>query len=235
MNLKQAIQINAENKYYRQIMQRMFEISPSAVYNECICADTKHIEEFIYRLRGTDMKRLLIVVDYQKDFVNGALGFAGAEKLEMPIADKITEYRNRGDEIVFTFDTHGQGYMTTQEGKNLPVMHCLEGSDGWQLYGRIGDLIGDKDMCFTKNTFGSAELFDYLRDREYESVELVGLVSNICVMANAVIAKTALPEVPVIIDAGCTDSFDKELNSKTFDILEGIHIKVINREELSDV
>lgn len=177
------------------------------------------------------MKKLLIVVDYQKDFVDGALGFDGAERLEAPIAEKITRYRDRGDEIVFTFDTHGEAYMTTQEGRRLPVMHCLEGSDGWQLYGRIGELIAPDDICFTKNTFGSAELFDYLRGREYESIELVGLVSNICVLANAVIAKTALPDVPVTVDANCTGSFDSSLNEKTFDVMEGIHISVTNREE----
>ena len=177
------------------------------------------------------MKKLLIVVDYQKDFVDGALGFDGAEKFEKPIADKITDYRNRGDEIEFTFDTHGEAYMTTEEGRNLPVMHCLEGSDGWQLYGCIGELIELDDMCFTKNTFGSAELFDYLRGREYESIELVGLVSNICVLANAVIAKTALPDVPIIVDYLCTGSFDSELNEKCFDVMEGIHIRVLNRKE----
>ena len=86
-------------------------------------------------------------------------------------------------------------------------------------------------MCFTKNTFGSAELFDYLRGREYESIELVGLVSNICVLANAVIAKTALPDVPIIVDYLCTGSFDSELNEKCFDVMEGIHIRVLNRKE----
>ena len=175
--------------------------------------------------------RLLVVVDYQKDFVDGALGFDGAEKLEEPIADKILQYRERGDQVVFTFDTHGEAYMTTEEGRNLPVMHCLKGSDGWKLYGKVGEMIKEDDICFTKNTFGSLEMIDYLKDRDYESVELVGLVSNICVLSNAVIVKTALPDVPVSVDADCTASFDDELNNKCFDILEGIHVKVTNRNE----
>ena len=128
------------------------------------------------------MKKLLIVVDYQKDFVDGALGFDGAEKFEKPIADKITDYRNRGDEIVFTFDTHGEAYMTTEEGRNLPVMHCLEGSDGWQLYGCIGELIEKKRCGITvefargdieqlkKQDMGLGEALDYYRSWIYDVV-----------------------------------------------------------------
>ena len=84
------------------------------------------------------MKRLLLVVDYQKDFVDGALGFAGAEKLDGPIAAKIAQYRAAGDDVAFTMDTHGPDYLDTQEGRKLPVPHCLLNADGWQLYGETG-------------------------------------------------------------------------------------------------
>ena len=87
------------------------------------------------------MKRLLMVVDYQNDFVDGALGFPGAEKLEKPIADKIAAYREAGDEVAFTFDTHRRDYLDTQEGKNLPVAHCVEGTPGHDLYGQVADAI----------------------------------------------------------------------------------------------
>ena len=79
------------------------------------------------------MKKLLIVVDYQKDFVDGSLGFPGAERLARPIQEKIEAYRAAGDEVVFTMDTHGENYAQTQEGRNLPVPHCMEESDGWQI------------------------------------------------------------------------------------------------------
>ena len=85
------------------------------------------------------MKRLLVVVDYQNDFVDGALGFPGAEKLEKPIADKIAAYREAGDEVAFTFDTHRRNYLDTQEGKNLPVAHCVEGTPGHDLYGQVAN------------------------------------------------------------------------------------------------
>ena len=185
------------------------------------------------------MKRLLMVVDYQNDFVDGALGFPGAEKLVEPIARKITEYRDRFDEIVFTLDTHHANYRDTQEGRNLPVEHCVEGTPGHGLYGVIADLIQPVDVVFRKPTFGSADLFEWLRVAQqaaaelgkppFESIELVGLVSNICVLSNAVLAKTACPEVPIIVDAACTASFDPKLHEEALDVLEGLHVQVINR------
>lgn len=185
------------------------------------------------------MKWLLIVVDFQNDFVDGALGFSGAEKLEQPIADKIAAYRENLDEIVFTFDTHGPDYLQRQEGKNLPVEHCIEGTPGHDLYGAVADLRHPADEVFCKPTFGSAELFEWLRVAQnaaaelgkppFESIELVGLVSNICVISNAVLAKAACPEVPIIVDAACTASFDPSLNEAALDVMEGLQIQVINR------
>lgn len=171
------------------------------------------------------MKKLLIVVDYQKDFVDGALGFPGAEKLAGPIQNKIEVYRAAGDEVVFTFDTHGPDYLQTQEGKNLPVSHCLEGSEGWGLYPPL--MVAEGEKVFRKPTFGSADLFDYLRNNAYESIELVGLVSSICVISNAVLAKAAQPETPIIVDSACTDGFDKELHAAALKVMAGLQMKVI--------
>lgn len=185
------------------------------------------------------MKRLLIVVDYQNDFVDGALGFPGAENLEQPIAEKIEAYRENTDEVVFTLDTHLNDYLDTQEGRNLPVAHCIEGTPGHQLYGSIEVLVSDDEEQFRKPTFGSEALFDWLRTAEraagevgkqpFESIELVGLVSNICVLSNAVLVKTACPEVPVIVDAACTASHDAALHEAALDVLEGLQVQVINR------
>lgn len=185
------------------------------------------------------MKRLLIVVDYQNDFVDGALGFPGAETLEAPIAAKIDEYRARGDQIAFTFDTHQKDYLQTQEGRNLPVEHCISGTPGHNLYGSIQAKVSDIDKQFEKRTFGSDALFEWLHEANesvagmnslpFESIELVGLVSNICVVSNAVLAKTACPEVPIIVDAACTASFDASLNQKVLDVLEGLQVQVTNR------
>ncbi|HHU55911.1 MAG TPA: cysteine hydrolase [Acholeplasmataceae bacterium] len=166
--------------------------------------------------------RLLIIVDFQNDFVDGALGFPEAKFLENKIYEKAKGY----DNIVFTLDTHDENYLNTQEGKNLPIKHCIRDSEGWQLYGKIKELSGKK---FIKNTFGSDELFEYLKNSNYQEIEIVGLVSNICVIANAVLAKTALPEAQIIVDASCTDSYDKALHEKALDVMEGMQIKIINR------
>ncbi|WP_139651000.1 cysteine hydrolase family protein [Raoultibacter phocaeensis] len=185
------------------------------------------------------MKKLLIVVDYQNDFVDGTLGFPGAELLEERIAAKIDEYREAGNDICFTLDMHGKSYLDTLEGTNLPVEHCIEGTPGSDLYGSIAERVGACDLVFEKPTFGSKELFyrlagiqkaaDEVGTKPFASIELVGLVSNICVIANAVLAKTACPEVPIIVDASCTDSFDRALQDKAFDVMEGLQIQVINR------
>ncbi len=186
------------------------------------------------------MKRLLIVVDYQNDFVDGSLGFEGAELLDERIAAKINEYHQNGDYVFYTMDSHTSNYLNTQEGRSLPITHCVEGTQGWELYGKTAEAILDRDKMFRKPTFGSAKLFEYLNgaqasamqaglDRPYTSIELVGLVSNICVVSNAVIAKSACPDVPVIVDASCTDSSDKKLHEAALDVLEGLQVKVANR------
>lgn len=177
------------------------------------------------------MKKLLIVVDYQNDFVGGSLGFEKAVSLEKKIAEKIRRCRRDGGEVIFTLDTHTPDYLRTQEGRNLPVPHCVKGTEGWKLYGGIAELKEEGDRCFEKPAFGSAELFDYLRTRSYESVELVGVVSNICVIANAVLAKTALPETPVLVDAACVASNDDRLNEAALDVMAGLQIRILNRKE----
>ena len=185
------------------------------------------------------MKRLLIVVDYQNDFVDGALGFEGAELLDERIAAKIDEYRETGDSVCFTYDTHHGNYLETQEGRKLPIPHCIEGTPGFELYGQVATRLHDSDSVFRKPTFGSTALFERLCERQrvatevgslpYESIELVGLVSNMCVLSNAVIARTACPDVPIIIDATCTAASDPEMHEKALDIMEGLQIQVVNR------
>lgn len=174
------------------------------------------------------MKKLLIVVDYQVDFVNGALGFEGAEKLTPTIKNKIEKYINEGDDVIFTLDTHLENYMETMEGKKLPVPHCLKGTDGWKVIKEV-DYLDKAVKVFEKPTFPSLELGNYLKNQDYNEVELCGLVSNICVLTNAVIVKASLPNARILIDKNATDSFNKELQEKCFDVLEGIHIEVINR------
>ena len=177
------------------------------------------------------MKKLLIVVDYQNDFVDGALGFPGAEKLDGPIAARISEYRANGDDVYFTLDTHQSDYLNTQEGRKLPVAHCIENSGGWQLYGQTAEAAWAGDKTFPKPTFPSLELGKWLEGKAYGQVELCGLVSHICVLTNAVIVKAALPEAEIVVDADLTASYDPVLHEKALDVLEGIQVTVLNRKE----
>lgn len=176
------------------------------------------------------MKKLLIVVDYQNDFVSGSLGFEKAAALEDRIADKIAQYRQAKDDVLFTLDTHAVDYANTQEGRNLPVVHCIKGTEGWELFGKIAALKQEGDVCFEKPSFGSAELFEYLKNKPYENIELIGVVSNICVLSNAVLVKAVLPETPVTVDASCVASNDDRLNEAALDVMESMQIRVINRE-----
>lgn len=178
------------------------------------------------------MKKLLVVVDYQNDFVDGALGFPGAEKLDEAIAAKVKAYHKEKDaDVIYTQDTHKKNYLKTQEGRKLPVPHCIRNTEGWEVYGKTAEACGDRDLVIEKPAFGSMELMEVAEEEQYEQIELVGLVSNICVITNAVLLKTALPEAEIIIDAACTASFDPVLNEKALDIMEGLQMTVINRNQ----
>ncbi len=172
------------------------------------------------------MDKLLIVVDFQNDFVDGALGFDGANELDEKICERIQQARKDDEKVMFTFDTHEENYLDTQEGKFLPVEHCIKNTTGHKLYGKVADCVEKDDIIIEKPTFGSIELCDYLRDKNFSEIELCGLVSNICVLTNCCLVKTFSPESTVIVNRNLTDSFDKKLNEETFDILKGIQVVV---------
>ena len=177
------------------------------------------------------MNRYLFVIDYQKDFVDGALGFPGAENIDGKIAAKIREYGP--GKVLFTRDTHFENYLDTREGKNLPVVHCIKGTDGWQVYGETAKALEEVGAkAIDKLVFGmdvtdpaTAAVLPECADE----IELVGLVSNICVVSNAVVLQSKYPEATITVDAACTDSFDKSLHEKVLDVLSGFQVKVINR------
>lgn len=176
-----------------------------------------------------EMKKLLIVVDYQNDFVDGSLGFGKAVALDGVIAKKIREYRESGDTVAFTFDTHESNYLETQEGEKLPVPHCIERTEGWALFGETAEMKRDSDPIFLKETFGSSSLFNWLREDPFDVIELCGLVLNICVISNAVLAKTAQPEAEIVVDAKATASADDKIYEETLDVLEGLQVSILNR------
>ena len=175
------------------------------------------------------MERYLFVIDYQNDFVDGALGFPGAEKLDEKIAARVRQY-GKG-RVLFTRDTHFENYPDTREGRNLPVVHCVKGTDGWQVYGETAKALAEVDApAIDKLVFGmdvSDPAVAAVLPEKADEIELVGLVSNICVVSNAVVLQSKYPEATIIVNASCTDSFDKELHAKVLDVLKGFQVKVI--------
>ncbi|HKL47132.1 MAG TPA: isochorismatase family cysteine hydrolase [Candidatus Izemoplasmatales bacterium] len=177
------------------------------------------------------MKKCLIVVDYQNDFIDGALGFEGGRSIKDNIIKKIQEFRQSQSDIIFTMDTHSKDYLKTEEGQQLPVIHCVKGTKGHKIQADVRALMEDQDMIFEKETFPSIDLGIYLKDKGYDYVELCGLVSNICVISNAVIAKSALANAHIVVDASASNSADQDLHKKSLDVMKGLHIEVINDDE----
>lgn len=180
--------------------------------------------------------KVLIVIDYQNDFVDGSLGFPKAVEMHDKMIEKIINHYNNGGYVVFTKDTHKADYLTTREGKALPVEHCIEGTRGHSLYGgleRISEVLTDsyQGMVVNKRTFGLHIGGDLGRVLENaESIELCGICTNICVVSVAVAVQIHCPETTLTVDASLCASFDDELHEKALDVMQGLQINVINRE-----
>lgn len=174
------------------------------------------------------MRKCLIVVDVQNDFVTGSLGSPEAQAAEREMVDEIRRRRAEGYDIIFTQDTHSQDYLQTREGNRLPVEHCIEGTEGHALSPAVDAVRQSADRVLKKGTFGSAELFDLLRTEPYDEIELIGLVTDICVMANAVLAKTACPEADVRVDALSTSGTTPEKKEAALDVMRSLQIDVLN-------
>lgn len=177
------------------------------------------------------MKRLLTVIDYQNDFVTGSLGFPKAQTLDGKIAALIRDYRASGDTVAFTFDTHYSDYLSTSEGKKLPVPHCIDGTDGHKLYGETAKLMRPDDPVFAKNTFGSDKFYEFIKQNKFDKITLVGVVSNICVISNAVLAKTAAPEAEITVDAQCVASNDESLGESALAVMQSLQINIENNPQ----
>lgn len=164
------------------------------------------------------MKKILIVVDMQNDFVSGSLGSKEAQDIVSSVVQKINECKSRGSVIITTQDTHFSNYFYTLEGKRLPVSHCIINSDGWQLESSVYNALKGYDNYrnFTKYTFGSVNTFEYLKqfittdNQEDYEIEIVGLVLNICVISNALLAKAYFPEAKIAVDLNCTAATSAE-------------------------
>ncbi|MBE6783624.1 MAG: cysteine hydrolase [Ruminococcaceae bacterium] len=174
------------------------------------------------------MKKLLIVVDMQKDFVDGALGSAEAVAIVDNVVSKI---ENFDGDIIVTYDTHAENYMETQEGKNLPVPHCIKGTDGWKLDKKVQSALDKKDYkAIEKPTFGSTELVGYISQNynpnELE-IELIGLCTDICVVSNALLMKANFLETKVSVDASCCAGVTVDSHNAALTTMKMCQVNVI--------
>ena len=172
------------------------------------------------------MQNILLVIDMQNDFIDGALGTKEAIAIVPAVKAKIENFDGK---VLFTRDTHETCYMETQEGKNLPVPHCIRGTDGWQIRPELDAL--RKTEAIDKPTFGSKELGTILTEMnekdEIGSITLIGLCTDICVISNAMLVKAFLPEVPIIVDSACCAGVTPESHENALKAMQVCQIKVV--------
>lgn len=166
--------------------------------------------------------KALIIVDMQNDFITGSLGTKEAQEIVQNVKKKIEEYRKRDDQIIFTRDTHYKSYLNTLEGKKLPIEHCIYGTDGWQI---IDGLVSYNDIYIDKYSFGHTEWGESMWT--YDSIELVGVCTDICVVSNALILKSEHPYIEITVDASCCAGTTPENHRAALQVMKSCQINVI--------
>ena len=169
-------------------------------------------------------KKLLVVVDMQNDFIGGALGTQEAQSILPAVRARIADARKEGEVVVFTRDTHGDDYLSTQEGKNLPVPHCIAGTAGHEIAAGLC-LAGER--VFDKPAFGSIELAAYVKERGFAAVELVGVCTDICVISNALLIKAFCPEAEVCVRAGCCAGVTPQSHQTALAAMRACQVKIL--------
>ncbi len=165
--------------------------------------------------------KVLIVVDMQVDFTTGSLGAPHEAAIIPKVVEKV---KNFDGTVIFTRDTHGQDYLSTQEGRKLPVVHCVKGTPGWEICPELQPFV---KTVVDKPSFGSLELPKRLAEMgSVESVELCGLCTDICVISNAMILKAAFPEIPVSVDAACCAGVTVQSHQTALDAMKAVQIEV---------
>ena len=171
------------------------------------------------------MKRILIVVDMQNDFVSGTLGSEEAQKILPAVNQRIMQ----AQDVVYTLDTHTREYLTTQEGKNLPVVHCVKGTWGHAL--ADGLLVKEEALKLEKPAFGSVELGLYVKDRfdrgEIDAAELIGVCTDVCVISNALLLKAYCPQLPVSVRADCCAGVSPHSHRNALDAMKACQVEIL--------
>lgn len=174
------------------------------------------------------MRKILIVIDMQNDFIDGTLGTGEAVSIVEAVKEKVRSYPE--EDIYATMDTHESDYLDTQEGRNLPVKHCIRGSIGWEIRTDIRELL-ESAKIYEKPTFGSVRLAEELKrlsESEEIELELVGLCTDICVVSNALLLKAYMPEVKISVDASCCAGVTPETHLAAIETMESCQIEIVN-------
>ncbi len=167
--------------------------------------------------------KYLIVIDMQVDFITGSLGSKLAEAIVPDVVEKVKNFEGK---VIFTKDTHFADYMNTQEGKKLPVMHCIKDTDGWQICDELKPYAKE---VVDKITFGSIDLPKIIKEYgdELEEIELCGLCTDICVISNAMILKSAFPEVKITVDSKCCAGVSEESHNTALEAMRAVQIEIV--------
>ena len=165
--------------------------------------------------------KTLIVIDMQNDFISGSLGTKEAQAIVPNVKKKIEEYKSRGNEIIFTRDTHQSDYLETNEGKLLPIKHCINGTYGWIIADEVNY---PEYKHINKRTFGYT-FWNY--EEEFEEIEIVGLCTDICVISNALILKAQFPGIAITVDANCCAGTTPERHRAALEVMKSCQINVI--------
>ena len=167
--------------------------------------------------------KILVVVDMQVDFITGSLGSEAAKAIVPNVVNKVKSFDGK---VIFTRDTHGENYMNTQEGRKLPVAHCIKNTEGWQICDELKPYVTE---VIDKKTFGSVDLPQYIKslEKSIDEIEICGLCTDICVISNAMILKAAFPEVNIIVDSSCCAGVTSESHNTALEAMKAVQIEIV--------
>ena len=175
--------------------------------------------------------KALIVVDMQNDFVTGSLGSEQAEAIVPAVKQKVTAFEERDDVVVFTRDTHDANYLETFEGKNLPVEHCIKGTEGWKIIDDLKHLANDANAIIDKPTFGSFDLIDclepFIAGGDVQEIELCGLCTDICVVSNALLLRARFHETPIMVESSCCAGVTQESHKSALRTMKSCQVQIL--------
>ncbi|MDE5679617.1 MAG: cysteine hydrolase [Lachnospiraceae bacterium] len=173
------------------------------------------------------MKKALVVIDMQNDFITGVLGNDECRAVVPQVVKRVQEAIEDGRDIIFSQDTHQENYLSTQEGRKLPVLHCVQNTDGWKIISELAEIAIQRGIVFTKETFGSRAIAEYIKEHNYDEVELVGVCTDICVISNAMIIKAFAPESEIFVNESCCAGVTPQSHKTAIEAMKSCQITIL--------